>query len=246
MTLESATTVKSYDDELPHIVQFYESEDLLETAVVDFLADGLAVDAPTVVIATEKHRRSFIAQLTTRGFDPGRRIAAGRLIMIDAQEALDQFMVGAAPDWQRFTRMVSPIIDRARAQGGVQEIRAYGEMVDLLWRSGNRSAAIALEEMWNELRSLRSFSLLCSYVVSSFYKESSGLRDICRTHTHVRPVLDRQRPDQSAENVRALAAEIGHRKELERELRNSVRELRLREQRAEGAPRRSEAGGGRA
>ena len=46
----------------------------------------------------------------------------------------------------------------------------------------------------------------------------------------MRPVLDRQHPDQSAENVRALAAEIGHRKELERELRSSVRELRLREQ----------------
>ena len=230
MPLESATTVNSCDDEPPHIVQFYESEDLLESAVVEFLADGLAADAPTVVIATEAHRQSFIAQLTTRGFDPGRRIAAGLLVMHDAQETLDQFMVGASPDWQRFTRTVGPVIERARAQGGGQEIRAYGEMVDLLWRGGNRSAAVALEEMWNELRNLRSFSLLCSYVVSSFYKESSGLQDICRTHTHVRPLLDRQRPEQSAENVRALAAEIGHRKELERELRSSVRELRVREQ----------------
>ncbi|HSY38516.1 MAG TPA: MEDS domain-containing protein, partial [Polyangia bacterium] len=150
MTPGSATSASSSDDETPHIVQFYESEDLLETAVVDFLADGLATDAPTVVIATETHRRSFIAQLTMRGFDPGRRIAAGRLIMIDAQEALDQFMVGAAPDWQRFTRTVSPVIERARALGGGREIRAYGQMVDLLWRGGNRSAAVALEEMWNE------------------------------------------------------------------------------------------------
>ena len=230
MTLESATTVNSRGDEAPHIVQFYESEDLLETAVVDFLADGLAEDAPTVVIATERHRRSFIAQLTRRGFDPGRRIAADRLIMIDAQEALDRFMVDGAPDRQRFTWTVGPVIERARAQGGGREMRAYGEMVDLLWRAGNRSAAVALEEMWNELRNLQSFSLLCSYAVSSFYKESSGLQDICRTHTHVRPLLDRPGPDQSPDSVRALAAEIGHRKELERALRSSLRELGLREQ----------------
>src|SRR4051795_4134065 len=223
MTPEFANTADSPNDESTHIVQFYESEDLLEGAVVDFLADGLAADAPTVVIATETHRRAFIEQLTIRGFDPGRRIAADRLIMLDAQETLDRFMVGASPDWQRFTATVSPVIERARAQSGGRDIRAYGEMVDVLWRGGNRSAAVALEEMWNELRTMRSFSLLCSYVVSSFYKESSGIRDICRTHTHVRPVLDRQHPDRSAENVRALAAEIGHRKELERELRSSVR-----------------------
>src|SRR3954471_3674673 len=233
MTPEFANTADSPNDESTHIVQFYESEDLLEGAVVDFLAVGLAADAPTVVIATETHRRAFIEQLTMRGFDPGRRIADDRLIMLDAQETLDRFMVGATPDWQRFMRTVAPVIERARAQGGGREIRAYGEMVDLLWRRGNRAAAVALEEMWNELRSMRSFSLLCSYVVSSFYKESRGLRDVCRTHTHVRPLLDRQHPDRSAENVRALAAEIGHRKELERELRNSVRELQLHERQLE-------------
>src|SRR6478736_6786828 len=127
MTPELAKTVHSPEDHPPHIVQFYESEDLLEGAVVDFLADGLAADAPTVVIATETHRRAFIEQLTTRGFDPGRRIAADRLIMIDAQETLDHFMVGGAPDWQRFKGTISPVIERARAQGGGREIRAYGE-----------------------------------------------------------------------------------------------------------------------
>ena len=54
-----------------------------------------------------------------------------------------------------------------------------------------------------------------------------------RTHTHVRPVLDRVHPDHTAENVRALAAGIGHRKDLERELRGSLRELRVHEQQLE-------------
>jgi len=214
------------NDEPPHIVQFYESDDLLENAVVEFLSDGLSVNAPAVVIATAGHRQAFAEKLGRRGLDPEELIRAGLLVMLDAEETLARFMVGSSPDWELFKRTVGPVLEQAR---GGRELRAYGEMVDLLWRAGNRSAAVALEEMWNELRHLWSFSLLCTYVVSSFYKESGGLREICRTHTHVRPVLGRARSVQSPQNVKALAAEIGHRKELERELRNSVRELRLRE-----------------
>ena len=216
-------------DEPPHIVQFYESDDLLENAVVDFLSAGLSANAPAVVIATAAHRRAFAEKLGTRGLDPEELTRAGLLVMLDAEETLARFMVGSSPDWELFKRTVGPVLEEACALAGGRELRAYGEMVDLLWRAGNRSAAIALEEMWNELRNVWSFSLLCTYVVSSFYKESGGLRDICRTHTHVRPVLGRTRSVKSTQNVKALAAEIGHRKELERELRNSVRELRLRE-----------------
>ena len=181
------------NDEPPHIVQFYESEALLANAVVDFLSAGLSVDAPAVVIATAAHRRAFAEKLGTRGLDPEELTRAGLLVMLDAEETLARFMVGSSPDWELFKRTVGPVLEEACALGGGRELRAYGEMVDLLWRAGNRSGAVALEEMWNELRNLWSFSLLCTYVVSSFYKESGGLREVCRTHTHVRPVLGRTR-----------------------------------------------------
>ncbi len=218
------------DNEPPHEVHFYESDDLLGNAVADFLAAGLSAEAPTIVIATPAHQQAFAENLTARGLDPQQLRTAGLLVMVDAGETLARFMVGSSPDWERFKRTVGPVLERARARAGGRQIRAYGEMVDLLWRDGNRSAAIALEEMWNELRKVWSFSLLCTYVVSGFYKESGGLREVCRTHTHVRALPGHRHPHQPAENVQALAAEIGHRKELERELRNSLRELRLREQ----------------
>jgi len=44
-------------------------------------------------------------------------------------------------------------------------VRAYGEMVDVLWQRGERDAAIRLEEFWNDLARLQTFSLLCAYCI---------------------------------------------------------------------------------
>ena len=195
-----------------HIVQFYEDDVFLVGAVADFLVRGIRQGEPLVVIATPAHRAAVRERLTGGGVDVDRLAEQGGLTMLDAAETLDKFMVDGRPDRRLYREVVGTVLAAVASKSHSGHFCAYGEMVDLLWRGGNRSAAVALEEMWNELRNLRAFSLLCSYVVSSFYKESSGLRDICRTHTHVRPVLDRQHPEQSADNVRALAAEIGHRK----------------------------------
>ena len=66
-------------------------------------------------------------------------------------------------------------------------VRAYGEMVDVLWQNGQDVAAIRLEMLWNKLAATQAFSLLCGYAMGTFYKDS-GLSDIHRQHSHV--VLD--------------------------------------------------------
>jgi hypothetical protein len=65
-------------------------------------------------------------------------------------------------------------------------IRAYGEMVDLLWKDGCEATAIRLETLWNQLARTCDFELLCGYSIGNFYKGSS-LDDIKRQHTHVVP-----------------------------------------------------------
>ena len=50
---------------------------------------------------------------------------------------------------------------RAAATG--RPVRAYGEMVALLWEHGDVLAAIELEELWNDLGRELDFSLLCAY-----------------------------------------------------------------------------------
>src|SRR5687767_6777768 len=81
-----------------HSVQFYADDASLFTTVATFLAEGLAAGQPAVVIATAGHRASIIAYLSDRLIDCDRAIKEGALVMLDAHETLDTFMIGGQPD----------------------------------------------------------------------------------------------------------------------------------------------------
>jgi hypothetical protein len=76
--------------------------------------------------------------------------------------------------------------DKAQAFGQGAP-RAYGEMVNVLWKNGQEAAAIRLEEYWNDLARLYPFSLFCSYMVDCHDEKSYSipLHEIGRTHSHV-------------------------------------------------------------
>ena len=209
-----------------HIVQFYESDDALCGVIADFVGPGLAAGEPAVVIATAQHRRELTARLAARGIDVDAVRAAERLVLLDAEETLSRFIVGAAPDWDLFESTVGPVLDRLSSAHGSGRVRAYGEMVDVLWRGGNSDAAIRLEEMWNDLQKGRSFVLLCAYVMASFYDEPGGVQQICGTHSHVVPLAEGRFSRRAAEQVHSLTVEIAERKRVERALRRNEEELR--------------------
>ena len=66
----------------------------------------------------------------------------------------------------------------------MRALRAYGEMVDILWKDKMEAAAVRLEMLWNQLAQARKVSLLCGYSMGSFYKDA-GFKDICDQHTHI-------------------------------------------------------------
>src|SRR5439155_4289562 len=132
-----------------HGVQFYEDEDFLAAAVSDFLAAGLTLGQPSVVIATEAHRQAFLRHLSNEGFDVDDASRSGQLTFLDARETLSAFMVDDKPNGDRFRNTVGPVVDRAARRTNGRFIRLYGEMVDLLWKDGNTDGAIELEELWN-------------------------------------------------------------------------------------------------
>ena len=78
---------------------------------------------------------------------------AGNLTILDATATLGKFMVGDSPDSRAVHagRGQPHRIASARAANRWVKVRAYGEMVDLLWQGANHAAAIALEEMWTDL-----------------------------------------------------------------------------------------------
>jgi signal transduction histidine kinase len=217
-----------------HIVRFYENESFLTAAVADFLADGFGAGEPLVVIATAAHREAFTLRLRSRGLEVGRATREGRCVFLDARETLDGFMDGAMPNVQRFNTVVGGVL-AGIAGGDASPVRAYGEMVDLLWKDGNTEGAVRLEELWNELAGEYDFSLLCAYAMGNFVNtaHTDHFHQICRQHTHVLPTERYTECSVEAQLVeiallqhraRVLETEIEHRNELEWRLRESLAE----------------------
>jgi hypothetical protein len=167
-----------------HAVRFYENKASLCRTVADFLGEGIALGQPGLVIATPTHRDALLAELRSRHFDVDRVQAAGDLLLLDARDVLGTLMVDGLPDATLFKTHLPAAIDRLCRGRRDRTIRAYGEMVDVLWQDGLTAAAVRLEMLWNQLAMTHDFSLLCGYAMGSFYKDA-GMRDICAQHSHV-------------------------------------------------------------
>jgi KaiC/GvpD/RAD55 family RecA-like ATPase len=168
-----------------HTVQFYGDDNSLFTTVSAFLADGLVTRQPGIVIATEEHREAIVAHLCGRLIDCDEAVRKGDLILLDADEMLALFMVGDSPDPDLFDANIGRFIEQLLQGRHDVVIRAYGEMVDVLWKRGEDDAAIKLEILWNKLAMKYRFALLCGYAMGSFYKQTQKLERICAQHSHV-------------------------------------------------------------
>ncbi len=169
-----------------HAVQFYGDDDGLCTTVAGFLGQGFVDGHPAIVIATPEHSAAILAQLRGRMIDVARAQQSGSLIVLDAEKTLELFMSGGEPDATRFEKTLGKMISKMLA--GREDrilIRAYGEMVDLLWKQGRLTAAIEIEKLWNALAQRYGFALLCGYSMSNFDRSTIGFESICREHTHV-------------------------------------------------------------
>lgn len=223
-----------------HVVQFYEDETFLFETVGRFLAAGLLAGERLLVIAEKHHGDAFRHRLV--GLDAQGAIDGGRLLFADANETLAKLMVDGMPDAARFRDVLARLLASLGGDGeDPAPVRAYGEMVDVLWREGNAKAALRLEELWNDARNEHQFSLLCAYSMGHFYKEGDAghFQDVCRSHTHVMPAESFAQLDESHAQLREIAVlqqrarslehEIQHRKDLERALRAAVEDGRRSE-----------------
>lgn len=167
-----------------HAVRFYENKESLCRIVAEFLGEGFASKQSGLVIATPEHRAAVLQELRDRHFDVDQMQTAGDLMMLDAREVLSSFMRDGTPDAGLFKTSVTAALVRISRRREDRTVRAYGEMVDVLWQDGSTVAAVRLEVLWNQLAMTHDFSLLCGYSMGNFYKDA-GIEDICGQHTHV-------------------------------------------------------------
>jgi hypothetical protein len=171
-----------------HDVHFYRTDDALVASVVDFLAAGVRVGQPIIVIATDSHRRAVADGLRERGLDPDTLLAGRLAIWLDARQTLKLFMEGGLPDRELFMATVGSVFELVLEKRQYLLVRAFGEMVDLLWKDGNADGALQLEQLWNELGTKYKYSLLCGYSLENFLHETgvSDFRRVCDHHTAAR------------------------------------------------------------
>lgn len=171
-----------------HAVQFYGDDQELAASVGRFLGEGLAAGGSAVVVATAAHRLAFQAHLPSAG---------ERLLVADAGETLQGFLVAGRLDRSRFRAVAGDLVGRAAGTG--QPVRIYAEMVAVLWDAGQVTLALELEALWNELAGQLSFSLLCGYparlLAADNDREASGVQQVFGLHTAVtrpspRPAAD--------------------------------------------------------
>lgn len=173
-----------------HDVVVYRAEDALTHSVVDFLAAGIRVGQPIIVIATPSHRGEFLAGLRAGRLDPEEPFAGGMAVWLDARDTLDSFMEGSQPNRELFFATVGSVFERLLDKRQYLIVRAFGEMVDLLWKDGNIEGAILLEQLWNELALKYKYSLLCAYSIDNFVHEAgaAAFRRVCDHHTNAFPL----------------------------------------------------------
>src|SRR3954463_3437089 len=148
-----------------HLLRFYDDDQVLASAVATFLGEGLAAGQALLVIATPQHTAMFEEMLGAMGFDLAEAKGSNQLVTLDAAEAISRFVSGGEPDWARFEAFVGAAVARSIAVAPGGKVRAYGEMVDLLWRRGQEKAALLLEGFWDRLREEYPLSLLCAYAM---------------------------------------------------------------------------------
>ena len=167
-----------------HGVQFYTDPDALCRIVGGFIGEGLEQDGLAVLIVTPDHAARIESCLRAHGIDVDALKRRGQIVAFDARETLQLFMVDGMPNPSAFRRTVGGILNQVRRGREQCTIRAYGEMVDLLWKDGLEAAAIRLETLWNQLASTQDFDLLCGYSMGNFYK-GAALDEIKGQHTHL-------------------------------------------------------------
>lgn len=167
-----------------HAIQVFTGDDTVCDAVTDFVADGVAAVQPTIVITTAARSDLIVTALRGRRFDLAMLVETRRLLLLDADQMLGQFMDKDRLDAPRFKDLVGLTLGRVARPEDHPIVRVYGELVDLLWRQGNPEAALRLEVLWNELMRTQSFSLMCGCAFTDFPRHPAH-DQVCACHTHV-------------------------------------------------------------
>lgn len=165
-----------------HILQIYEDDKVFLETLKGFVASGLEAGESVIIIATDEHLAALHQRLRNGGFDLSSMALKDQYIPLSAQDMLSRFMINDWPDENLFCHLLTSLLLRARK--GERQVRAFGEMVALLWSQGFSGATVRLEHLWNRFCETEAFSLFCAYPKSGFTEDANeSMMKICGCHS---------------------------------------------------------------
>jgi hypothetical protein len=167
-----------------HIVQVVRDEAFLAEAVAQYAAWGIELGEAVVLVVSAERRAVLGRSLEARGVQP-----SAALRIVDAEALLDCLLREGKPERAAFRDIVGGLVAGLRLE--YPAVRAYGEMVDLLFRRGDHAAALDLEQHWNDLAREQGVTVFCAYSLDPLDPgDYSALRSVCQCHTHLIPARD--------------------------------------------------------
>lgn len=172
-----------------HIVQIYDDSAVFLDALEGYVAGGLRAGDGVIIIGTPATRDAMdarLAQHEARGeFNMRHARSSDQYITLDADETLSLFMRNGWPDESLFKDVITHLLGRSRGEGE-RRVRAFGEMVALLWAQGHNGATVRLEHMWHRLCQNQAFCLFCAYPRVGFTQRTDeSICEICAAHSRV-------------------------------------------------------------
>lgn len=172
-----------------HSVHFYDRDEALIQRLRGIVLSSLNTGNSILIIATEEHRQQLIEALEIITSELRSLQKDGRLNLCDAREMLTEIMSDGMPDRERFIRSVGSFVSTAKkaAWSAHRGLTVFGEMVAVLWAEGNRTGALKLERLWNDLVSSESFHLHCAYPrhILAAGGNAEQIKAICDGHSHL-------------------------------------------------------------
>ncbi len=167
-----------------HVLQIYETDAIFLDTLAGFVGEGIKAGESVVVIATNEHLADLEERFRSVGMHIDHLLNENLYIPLDAEKTLSLFMVDGWPDEALFNKTVSAIISKAKKKG--RKIRAFGEMVAILWAQGLNGATVQLEHLWNKFCEKESFCLFCAYPKSGMTNTlTESMEHICCSHSKI-------------------------------------------------------------
>jgi hypothetical protein len=122
-------------------------------------------------------------------FDLSDGMDDARLMLLDSEQTLERLIVDGRVNGDRFDEVIGGLMRSIVARSRSSRVRAYGDMVDVLWQRGRRADAVELERHWNDLQAQLPFELYCAYDIDVFSEEfqAQSIAPVLCEHSQVVP-----------------------------------------------------------